>query len=289
MEILCPAKEYSKVMELHSHSSLVLPWEKITLAPLGDFQHGSQSASLNALERHITRTEQIGCLYTGLGDYLDVASPSGRSKYNRAEFYDSVKTALDNEVYRQLEEIKQVLKPTIGKWLILNMGHHHWTFCDGTTTDSLLAEYLGCPVTDDMGIGITSIKFQDKQNKKALTCEVWQWHGTGSSTTMAGPVNKLEREMISWPSVDIFLMGHYSRAVGWYRDPLIPKFGKNPRVVAKRRVLACTGSFDYGYTVGGKATYVEKGGMPPLNHGSILIEITPTHKHLEDCLDMHFV
>lgn len=274
-------------MELHQHNTLTLPWEQIILAPIGDIQHGSQSSSLDSLKRHIKMTEELGCYYTGLGDYLDVASPSGRSKYNRAEFYDSIKDALDKEVYRQLDEVKRVLKPTIGKWLMLNMGHHHWTFCDGTNTDQLLAEYLGCPVTDDMGIGITNIRFQDKRNKRAVTCEVWQWHGLGSSTTMAGPVNKLEREMVSWPSVDIFLMGHYSRAVGWPRDPLVPIFGEKPSLIEKRRILACTGSFDKGYTVGGRATYVEKGGMPPLNRGGVLVYVKPVHRADGERLEMH--
>jgi len=226
----------------------------------------------------------IKVVYTGLGDYIDVASPSGRMKYEKAAFYDSVKDTLDEGVAKLLEDMKKLLAPTIGRWLMLNRGHHFWRFQDGTDTDKLLADYLKCPATDDMGMGITQVKFRNR--RYTVSAEVWQWHGEGSSQTMAGPVNKLEREMLSWPTVDIFLMGHYSRAVGWPRDPLAPRFGKYPKLVAKRRILACTGAFDKGYTVNGRATYVERGGMPPLNHGGVLVYMIPEHRKDSDYLKL---
>lgn len=283
-------------MEIHevqvdTFPSLTLPWQEILLMPIGDIQHGAQGVDLKKLKKHIQWGVDHNAYFTGMGDYIDVASPSGREKIENAHLYDSVRDALDDRVYELLDEVKQALAPSRGRWLALNKGHHLWEFKSGEhkgrDTDDVLAEYLGCPVSDVMGVALTQVKFRNEKGNRALACQVWQWHGEGSGQTMAAPLNKLEKEMSRWPTVDVFLIGHYSRKVGYPVDALAPVFGKNPRLTAKRRILACTGGFVKGYTVSGRASYVEKAAMPPTNLGGLVVRIRPVHEESQDRLDMN--
>jgi hypothetical protein len=245
---------------------------------------------LPKLKRHIAWGVAHNAIFTGLGDYLDVASPSGREKYDKSGFYDSVMKNFDKGVYQLLDEVKDALAPSVGRWLILNKGHHFWQFKSGPEkgrdTDDVLAEYLRCPVTGVMGAAITELTFRNSRSKRALTCQVWQWHGEGSGQTIAAPCNKLEKAMARWQTVDIFLMGHYSRKVGYPVDCPVPTFGKNPQLRDRRRILACTGGFMRGYQAGGDPSYVEKAGMHPTNVGGVGVYIRPVHEEHGDRLDL---
>ncbi len=260
--------------------------------PVGDIQHGAQGADLGKFGRHLLWGMNYNAYFTGLGDYLDVASPSGRDKWNHAQFYDSVKDAMDKSVLQSLDEMKRVLEPTQGRWIVLNRGHHYWRFQEEfakengleADTDRELAKFLGCTVAD--GVAISQLKFSGEHGKHAVHCQIWQTHGEGSGITMAAPLNKLERQMSRFPTVDIFLIGHYSRKVGYPVDVQVPVFGKHPRMVAKRRILACTGGFVRSYEVGPRPSYVEKALMPPTNLGGVVIYARPVHSHDEDRLDL---
>lgn len=277
-------------LTVDTHASLTLPWEEMMLLPIGDIQHGAQGVDLPKLSRHIEWGVERGAYFTGLGDYIDVASPSGRSKWRRSEFYDSLIDSMDAHVHKLTDELKRVLEPSQGRWLMLNRGHHFWPYDSEnsafTDTDAELADFLGCPVTGDMGLGVVQIKFKNEKGKRAIKARIWQWHGEGSGQTMAAPLNKLEREMSRWPTIDIFLIGHYSRKVGYPVDCLVPVFGKRPDVKAVRRILACTGGWVQSYTVGSRPSYVERAGMPPTNLGGPVIYARPVHAAGGDRLDL---
>lgn len=285
-------------LRVDTYPSLTLPWEEILIAPIGDIQHGADGVDIPKLKRHMQWGVDYNCYFTGLGDYIDVASPSGRQKIRAAALYDSVEKSIDEHVIRLLDEVKRALEPSQGRWIGLSKGHHLWTFTKnappeyrGKDTDDVLAEFLGCPVSDEMGAMITQVKFRHEkyQGRRSMACQVWQWHGEGSGQTMAAPLNKLEKAMGRWQTVDIFLMGHYSRKCGYPVDCLVPVFGKKPHLKAVRRILACTGGFMRGYNVGPgtQASYVEKSGMNPTNLGGVLIKVRPVHTATEDRLDMN--
>lgn len=271
--------------------SLTLPWEETIIMPIGDLQYGAEGANLDKFKRHIDWGMRQGAYFIGLGDYVDVASPSGRMKIAHAELYDSVLDALDDKAREHMEVVLKALKGTEGRWLGLHEGHHYWNFESGGTTDTVMAERLNAPYLGTCAI--TQLRFRGESGKRALSCQIWSHHGEGSGATMTAPLNKLERMMSRFPSVDIFLLGHYSRKVGYPVDALVPVFGKNPRLVAKRRILAICGGFSTGYTVGsqrhGRAqgSYVEKGLMSPTNLGAPVIYVRPVHTEYEDRLDMN--
>ena len=274
---------------VETQPSLTLPWDETLILPVGDIQHGAYGADLDKFKRHMEWGMKQDAYFIGMGDYVDVFSPSGRQKFKAADFYDSAKKALADKCMEHLDEFYEVVKGSEGRWLTVLEGHHYFEFDDGKTSDTILAERLGAPFGGTTSL--IQVRFKDKS--RALTCQIWATHGQGSGVTMASPVNKLERMMSRFPTVDIFLVGHYSRKVAYPVDALVPIFGKNPRLKAKRRILACTGGFMKGYAVGqrggGRAqgSYVEKAMLPPTNLGGIMLKIRPVHSDQEDRLDLN--
>jgi len=276
--------------KISSTPSLIMPWDEIRIAPICDIQDGAPGADIPMFKRHISWCLSNDMHYTFLGDLFDVASPTGRQKFRNADFYDSILKAMDKDARERIDNMKRILEPTCGKWLVWSEGHHYWRFMHedspevGRTTEDIMAEFLGCPVA--AGAAITQLKFKTATGKRAVTCEIWQHHGVGSGATMAAPLNKLERMMSRFPTVDIFLIGHYTRKAAYPVDVLIPRFGKKPELTSKRRILAVCGSFYKGYEVGKAPSYVEKSMMPPTNMGGLIISIRPVHTMTEDRLDM---
>ncbi len=256
--------------------------------PVGDVQYGAEGCAFDKFKRHMEWGMKHGAYFVGLGDYLDVASPTGRQKIRNADFYDSVHAALEDKVHEQLEKFYTAVKGTEGRWIGLVHGHHYYEFQDGTMTDVILAERLRAPYLGTCGI--VQIKFQTGTIKQ--TGQIWIHHGQGSGATMASPLNKLEKMMSRFPTVDVFLLGHFSRKCGYPIDALVPVFGSKPRLVAKRRILACTGGFLKGWNVGSKRNgrpaggYVEAAAMVPTNLGGVVIRMRPVHTADENRLDL---
>jgi hypothetical protein len=276
---------------VNTYPSLTLPWQETPLMPVGDVQHLAQGSDLPKLARHIKWGVKQNAYFTGLGDSLDLGSPSTRSKIAHAELYDVAEDALDYYAEKGVDEYMEAVEPSRGRWLLMCKGHHLWKFKSGKykgyDSDDVIADYLGCPVTDEMGAGITQIKFKDETGKRALTCQVFQWHGMGAAATRTGIMNKIEALANAWPTTDVVLMGHYPLKLGWSVDFPQPHFGKEPFLSDRRRILASTGGFARGYQVGDRASYAEKGGMRPNNIGGVVIRIRPVHETRIDRLDMN--
>lgn len=271
--------------------SLTLPWEEILLMPVGDEQHGAKGSDLAKQARHIKWGVQHNAYFCGMGDAIDLASPSTRAKLNNAELYEIAEDALDYFAYKLLDEYLEAVEPSKGRWLLRCKGHHLWKFKEGKyrgyDSEDVIADFLGCPVTDELGAGITQVTFKNSTGKRSQKLQVYQWHGGGSASTTTGIIQKVEKIAEGWPTADVVLVGHYPLKLGWAKDYPIPHFGKNPSLRDKRRIFASTGGFCRGYTVGGRATYAERGGMRPNNIGGVVIKIRPLHEEHGDRLDMN--
>ena len=263
-----------------------LPYEEVVLFPISDVQFGAPGCNFDDFKRWIDYGMKLGAYFYGLGDYIDVASPSGRRKIRDADYYDSVAKVLEDGAMEHLVKFTDALKGTEDRWLFILEGHHFYEFEDGGHSDVMLADTLGCPF-----LGTSTIFQLNLRNKHRVQhCQIWAHHGEGSGQTMASPLNKLEKMMSGFPTVDIFTMGHYHRACGYPVDGMIPLFGKIPRLKAKRRILACTGGWMKGYVEGNtragrpQGTYVEKHLMRPMNMGGVIIRVRPLHKQDHDYL-----
>ena len=58
-----------------------LPWKETFLVPIGDIQLGAGGVDLDTLRADVKRGMDLDAWFIGLGDYVDVASPSGRASY----------------------------------------------------------------------------------------------------------------------------------------------------------------------------------------------------------------
>ncbi len=262
------------------HPSLMGLADEVIIAPVGDLQLGARGADLDKFKRHIDWCMKHDAYMIGMGDFVDVVSPSGQKKLAVADFYESVMDVLTEAAYKKLMVLLDVLKGTEGRWLGFHDGHHKWLF--GTTkegkkqtTDSLLAEALVAPFLD--WSAVTTLTFK----KSKLTAQIHSTHGNASSVTMAGPLTKMEQRAVSFPDVDIFLEGHCARKVGYPRDGLVRRKGK---MASRRRIYCTTGGFCRGY-LEGSTTYVEQALMRPLNMGAPLIFVRPIEE--EGRLDMN--
>src|SRR3990167_6557192 len=195
--------------------SLTLPMEEVRILPICDIQYGAVGCDIERLKRHIAWGQKHNCYYIGLGDYIDIASPSNRRKFADANFYDSVKDAMDAVSEKATTELIEILKPTRGRWLGLLSGHHYWEFQDGTTTDTRLAQALRAPY---MGTGaaktILRLVYTPKkkgsnkaQRRKFTEAHIWYHHGKGSARLPGAGVQPLYH-ISSRIFAHVYLMGH---------------------------------------------------------------------------------
>jgi len=251
-------------------SLMGMDYPEAIIAPLGDLQYGAMGADLDKFKRHVDWCMEHNAYFIGMGDMVDVASPSGRMKIVNAGFYESIIGALEDHAEQAMNVVLDVLKGTEERWLGMHRGHHYWDF--GTdidrnhqTTDTLMAAALNTPYLDWSALTVLTFDSSGQE------CQIHSTHGSGSSVTMSGPLLKLEKRSITFPEVDIFLEGHCARKAGYPKDALVTR---NGQLYSKRRIFALTGGFAKGYLVG-KTTYVEDALMTPLNLGAPLIFVRP--------------
>lgn len=256
-------------------SGRALPWQPLKLIPLGDIQlQQSPVCDLDLLQNTIDRGVREQAYFIGMGDYLDVASPSNRKAFKTAGFYDSVHDAMDSHMRRMEEDLMKVLAPTKGRWLGMLTGHHVWEYQDGTTTDTSLCRALD---TNHLGTcAMVRLQFRDS-NRHSVSCTIWCHHGNGAGLSTGAPLVKLER-VIEWAEADLYLMGHQHKLVSGAIPRLYLTEGKNPQLVAKDRLMVGTGSYLKGYLQGGKPSYVEQSMLRPVSLGSPMVTIIPTRK-----------
>src|SRR3990167_1464911 len=110
-----------------------LPWEDTVLMPLGDIQLQEDRGAVDV--KRLKETVQWGvdhnAWWIGMGDYIDMESPSNRRALQNSGVYDAVLDALDAKAEELEDELKDILKPTVGRWVGLLEGHHFHPHQDG--------------------------------------------------------------------------------------------------------------------------------------------------------------
>ncbi len=262
-----------------------------TLAFFADIQYGATGCDLDKLEKYIEQAmsfPHVHCL--GVGDLVDRNSPSNRTGLQLARvgtpFYDSTIRALDKAGTDDIDAMKQILAPTRGlcdvcgnnKWLGIHEGHHFYQFHDGTTTDTRIAEWLGCPM-----LGHTAVTFLDfvDQHKHKGTFRIVSRHGEGGANSEATVIRKLEAMATDFVA-DLYVTGHYHMRFAFDR-PRIDWLDttRHHSMIDRTYYMVSAGSYLRGYVVGNRlegrpqGTYVERKGLRPRSLGSLFIEIQP--------------
>ena len=276
-------------IEVTGKKSLTLPWTEIQIMPIGDVQLGSRGVDLDRLKMQIAwANEQTTAggppvYFIGMGDYIDVMSPSNREAWRSTRLYDSVRQAMEDKATELENEFLRLVAGTEGRWLGLLHGHHYFEHEDGTTSDTRISTALRAPYLGSCAY--VSLTFSAKESginsNKSLRCVIWCHHGAGNGMTPQAPLNRLVT-VAGYFEADIYLIGHQTK------KPVVPM----PRIymsdhapyrlIARKKILAGTGGFTKGYEVGStniggrpEGSYVEQGMMSPVALGSILLKIRP--------------
>ena len=269
----------------------VMPNETVTLMPIGDAQVGVEAADLKRLKSHMEwgfHTKHA--LFLGMGDYVDMASPSNRRTLKAAGLYDTVTEALQAKAQEDIKTFLQYTLYSKGAWLGLLQGHHYMDMADGSTSDMKIAEALRAPFLGDAAIVRIIFDKHKDVDGLPLKADIWCHHGRGGGVGAAAPISLLEKTARGFDA-DIYLMGHQHKKVATPIDEMF--WSRDGRMLHRTKLLACTGSFLKGYLANsmseGRAggTYVEKGMMTPVSLGGIVIELGVVKEEYGDRLDIN--
>lgn len=269
-------------MELVSHIVPVKTrsCDEILIMPLGDIQWigDKNDIEYDLLQERVAWGVKHGCYFVGMGDYLDTFSPSNRERLNGAALYDTAKKGIDKMASDLVVQLyKDVLRQTKGKWLGLVEGHHFHTYRSGGTTDQHL-----CTLLDAKFLGTTAfIRLILTLHNVRMPVTLWVQHGNGGGKRMAAPLNQLD-QLPGFFEADIYLIGHHTRQVGGPMVRLEAEWGKTGgRLVARKKIVACTGGFMRGYIEGSRdggtprGNYVEQKSLLPTALGTPVVKILP--------------
>lgn len=261
-----------------------VPWEQTLLIPLGDIQlqTNPDAVDISALKRTIQFGVDNNAYWIGMGDMIDMESPSNRRALHSSGFYDSVVDAIDAKAEELEQQIIDLLLPTKGRWIGLHEGHHYHVHQDGTTSDTRIAHALDAPFVGDAAYSRIEFKPPNNGNHGAIGFNIWSHHGEGNGQSAAAGLTKLERLTRGFEA-DIFLMGHTHKIAHTIVQTVRPVWGTQKGSLHHKYIhLVSTGSYLKGYVAQSKrdgragGLYPEKKMLNPLTLGSARIWFRPT-------------
>lgn len=260
------------------------PFKRTVIAPIGDVQLGNFGCAEDEFRKWIKRCISLDAWFVGMGDYIDLASPSERIRLVSSAKYDSTVEAFEETAQRHTERFLNLLKGTEGRWIGMLEGHHYTHFLDGTTTDTRICRALNTQFLGDCAMircVMNTTPNSPIDRTRAVT--FWLHHGEGSGETIGSPVNKMTRVALGFDA-DVFMMAHYHRKGVFDLAPELSMATKPPyRLVARERKAILTGAWLRGYVEGSKqaggsragGTYVEQKMLTPLPIGAPLVYLEP--------------
>ena len=272
-------------------ASVTVPWKPLHVWFLGDIQwHGDpDSVAVDHLKRTIAQAledEVRGhtVRFIGMGDYIDFASPSNRSRLKSADLYDTAMSVIDQKALALTREVYGFLKPTKGKWLGMVEGHHFHELKDGTTTDMRLCEMLDAEFFGTTGL--LKVQFQRIVTTSRISVVIWFAHGTGNGQTGYYPLGRLEKKSAEWEQVDVFAMGHTTKMAHEFQNKVYPRWAPTMDQAHRKVILIGTGGYSKTYVLGATQGRVPRGGYAEqrmLNAaiiGSPVLHVRPmTHRY----------
>lgn len=250
--------------------------QSLLLVPIGDIHFDTPECDRDRLVRFVSwvqEQERAGNIVRllGMGDYLDLASPSERRHLGREVLHDGTYLALDRAKIDAIEEFLGIVGRIGACFLGLITGHHHYIFASrkslgptwqGRSSDEWLAHRLGCSW---FGTGTSFIRLQF-QHQQYL--DILALHGAGSAQTAGGRVQKRIRFAEIAPTAHLVISGHDNAKLAYPRSGLDWEAG-----MIKRYVIG-SGSFQRAYLdENPEAGYVEQQGLVPADLGVVVVTI----------------
>ena len=272
-------------MEIHEAAdmahSTALPWAPIMIMPIGDIQYSGSGgpSDLNRLKKQLAWGVENKCYYIGMGDYIDFLSPSNRARLKASGLYDTAEDVIDQAATTLENELFKVLAPTRGRWITLVEGHHYYHHMDGTTTGQRMATFLGAKYGGDAVL--TRVTFRKSEtNHASVSTKLFIHHGVGSSSTLSGPLPRMER-FAARCLAQVFFIGHYHTQDVKVFDALDISDHGMPHLTHVTRCIVQTGSFMHGWQqgshIGGRPSghYPEQKLLAPVTLGAPVVILTP--------------
>lgn len=263
-----------------------MPWKEQLVIPIGDIQAqpNHDMVDWKRLKRTIDFGVAHDALFIGMGDYADLESPSNRAMLDSTGFYDSVVDALDLKAEEIEAEVQELFAPTRGRWLGVLEGHHYHRYQDGTTTDTRMAQFLGCHFLGTSAY--VNLAFQSPAKHGIVPINIWAHHGRAGGKLLSTPINQLEH-VIKGFDADIYLLGHHHKSAVARHSRIYPVFGPKVGTLDHRdSYLVACGAFLKGYLEGHKkngrasGAYAEAGMMNPLSLGGVKIWLRPHYENV---------
>ncbi len=262
--------------------SLCVPkFDHLVIAPIGDIQWSGPrgSTAIGHLQRHIEHCLKHDVLFLGMGDYIDFASPSNRTRLASANLYDTAQEVIEEKVGSLVEDVfEKFLKPTKGRWIGLLEGHHFFEF-GGRTSDGLLAEKLGTRC-----LGTSAYVYL-----KGAEITILATHGTGGGILPASGTNKLYHWAAGLVGADVYMMGHSTKLGAHRLSRPFPRFDRAVPDLSHRDILLVnTGGFSRSNVPhsrrGGivRGDYAEQRMLTPSPLCAPLVHVYPKRKYQED-------
>ena len=235
----------------------------VHIAPIGDIQWAGERGptAKDILRRHLDRCLALDAWYVGLGDYIDFMSPSNRERMRSAALYDTAEDVVDDKALELTAELfEKYLKPTKGRWLGMLHGHHYVNLRTGETTDQRL-----CQMLETRFLGTSAyirLQFRIRRSSHRVNVVLWAHHGCGGGQRAGAPLGKIEDAAASFPSADVYIMGHTTKSpVAPYERVIARWHGHGaPDLIHKRVYLVNSGGFARGYAKGATQGKVPMGG-----------------------------
>lgn len=249
---------------------------KIRLRPFGDLQKGTPGFREDIWTRWKKEMMDDKEAYAiGMGDYSDSFRPIIQKRLENAFIGDSeAKRQLEEMLMAQMQRLAEDMKPFKHRIIGLLEGHHFFTLSSGEiTTTQYLCQLLGIKY---LGFETAVQLIIRRRGGATHTLDIYATHGCGGSKYSHSDVSSLERNIMPFWDVDLFLRGHSTKVVAAPGSPL-SKYTKNTgrdplRIYKRQRWLINTGGFMEG-RVEGRTSYVEQQGFPSCALGYAVVEI----------------
>lgn len=245
---------------------------RFNLMPFGDLQAGSAVFMRDKWEEYVTDVKKTPNVITiGMGDYTDNFRPTIQGRLKVALGSDDAGKTFDDMHRKHIkQEVYPLLKEVVANSVCLGLlgGHHDMTYNNGTNSTQYLCDLLGVPY---LGDGEAMLRVHLKLSTSVLPFTLYATHGQGTGGAVGSAIAKLQR-LLAHMNVDIVLRGHSCDKFIFQEPQYYLTHAHPPRLRCRNRLVANTGSFSDGRTVG-ETTYVEKQNLIPKAVGYIQIHI----------------
>lgn len=175
------------------------------VAPIGDIQWSGKNGptAKEKLKRHIGEMLELDAYFVGLGDYIDMLSPSNRKRLAAADLYDTAMEAIWEKSLELVDEVyKDFLKPTTGRWLGAVHGHHLYRY-EGESSDEVLCAKLKAPFIGTSGF----------LHNRAHDFTIYLHHGNGGGGLPGNAINRLYHVAAGLQGAEVYCFGHNTKLI----------------------------------------------------------------------------